>query len=145
MCAYKTGRGAMQLGQIEARPFVWVTVTTLICIQVYRSLGSTGLTLSHTVIYVLISPMSSFSQPSSPSFFTSPHLSSQRPCSLNKKNQSVFNECLFSSLILNISNPALFPHILRFFLISPFLRQIFHSNLFPSPLFFLYINSQRDK
>lgn len=72
--AYKTSGGGTQLGQIEARPFVWVTVTTLICMQAYRPLGSTGLTLSHTLIYVLISPYVLFSS-SPPLPFLSPHFS----------------------------------------------------------------------
>lgn len=81
---YKTSGGGTQLGQIEARPFVWVTVTTLICMQAYRPLGSTGLTLSHTLIYVLISPyvlFSSFLAPVFPpptSFFIT-SLSSETP------------------------------------------------------------------
>lgn len=79
--AYKTSRGGTQLGQIEARPFVWVTVTTLICMQAYRPLGSTGLTLSHTLIYVLISPYVLFSSllpcPPSTLYFIATFLSSQ--------------------------------------------------------------------
>ena len=59
--AYQTDGGGAQLGQIEARPFVWVTVKTFICMQAYGPLGSTGLTLSHTLIYVLISPSVLFS------------------------------------------------------------------------------------
>lgn len=87
--AYQTGGGGAQLGQIEARPFVWVTVKTLICMQAYRPLGSTGLTLSHTLIYVLISPSVLFSSSLSPSLplsshhfhFLSPHFSpSQTTC-----------------------------------------------------------------
>lgn len=44
--AYKICRGGTQLGQIEARPFVWVMVKVLICMQAYRPPGSIGLTLS---------------------------------------------------------------------------------------------------
>lgn len=74
--AYKTGGGRTQLGQIEATPFVWVTVKVLICMQAYRTPGSTGLTLSYTLIYVLISPyvlLSSF-LPASPLLKHSPPL-----------------------------------------------------------------------
>lgn len=66
---YKTSGGGTQLGQIEARPFVWVTVKALICMQAYRPRGSIGLTLSYTLIYVLISPYVLFPLSSLTSFF----------------------------------------------------------------------------
>lgn len=77
----KASGGGRQLGQIEARPFVWVTVKPLICMQDYRPPGSAGPTLSHTLIYVLISPyvlslplslFSSLSSSPSPFFITFP-------------------------------------------------------------------------
>lgn len=108
--AYKTSGGGTQLGQIEARPFVWVTVTTLICMQAYRPLGSTGLTLSHTLIYVLISPYVLFSS-SPPLPFLSPHFSFF--FLLSSISFSSFSPCLVSPIQKkNLSfNPALFIYI----------------------------------
>lgn len=130
--AYQTGEGGAQLGQIEARPFVWVTVKTLICMQAYRPLGSTGLTLSHTLIYVLISPSVLFSS-SLPPFlplsshhfhFLSPHFSpSQTTC---------FFCCFF--LLFSISFSSLSPCLVK----SPSLlpRAFFFFKFYiPLPLF----------
>lgn len=153
--AYKTSRDGTQLGQIEARPFVWVTVTTLICMQAYRSLGSTGLTLSHTLIYVLISPYVLFSSFLPLSFlpplpFLSPHYSLLKHlaflmflffttlfCFTNSKIS--FQSSTFYSYLFFLS-----PSFLFFFL------QIFNSlfslpqSLHP-PSSFFHINSQSDK
>ena len=117
LLGYQTSGGGTQLGQIEARPFVWVTVKALICMQAYRTHGSTELT--HTLIYVLISPYVLFSSflPQLP--FLSPFLSLSEPppyffLSLFLPffiSFSSFSPCLVSSLLLSYPACFLFPSL----------------------------------
>lgn len=144
--AYKTNRGGTQLGQIEARPFVWVTVEVLICMQAYGPPGSIELTLSHTLIYVLISPLCPlflipppFSPP--PPLFINHHISL-----LNTHTASI--NLLLMWFIFLFKSPHGFIH--RFFFHHFFFLLIFNSlssipgSLYPH-LSFFHINSQSDK
>lgn len=157
MLAYKTS-GGTQLGQIEARPFVWVTVKMLICMQVYRPHGSTGLTLSHTLIYVLTPPpphLFPFPPPTS-FFFITIFFSSQTPCFflLFSISFSSFSPCLVSLLLKSLpflsctffQCKSFFPFFLSFLFFLLISNSLFSNPQFLYPLSsFFHINSQCDK
>lgn len=107
---YKTNEG----GTVESDWVLgWFMVTTLICMQLYRPSWSTGMTLFHTLIYVLVFPCVLLSSPlhlplTPPSSRTSFDLwpfQFSSPLS-ELKGFYFFFHCLFFMFIFSFPNPG---------------------------------------